>query len=81
MTVVWDSWDLRKRIWFWVTLTILTIVHAAMLWRIPWTDKSYPAPMLFPFAVLDYGIVYGCIKLAKKIVGKERIGPESPLRQ
>ena len=69
-------WDLRRHTWFWVTLSIFIALHVLLVLLVPWTSKSYPGPILFPIAVLDYAIVYGCIKLVEK-VAKRTLPPQS----
>ena len=61
-------WDLTKYAWFWWTLTILIVLHIPVIVLVPWTSKSYPGITLLPVAVVDYAIVYGCIKLAEKLM-------------
>ena len=65
-------WSWSRHDWFWVTLGILTVLHVALVAVIPWTSKSYPGLTLLPIAALDYGIVYGCIKLVEKVMNRTR---------
>ena len=60
-------WNLRKHTWFWVTFAIIIAVHVLLILLIPWTSKSYPGTLLLPVAAVDYGIVYGVIKLIEKM--------------
>ena len=66
-------WNLRRYTWFWVMLTIFIVVHILLVLLIPWTSKSYPGLILLPIAAMDFGIMYGCIKLAEKI--EKKTGP------
>jgi len=59
-------WELRKHVWFWITITILCLLHIPLVFLVPWTDKSMPGISLLPIAALDFGIIYGCIKLIEK---------------
>lgn len=69
-------WDWKEHIWFRVTLAIIIAVHALLVALISWTSKSYPGLILFPVAVLDFAIVYGCIKLVHKmIMGNDQASP------
>jgi hypothetical protein len=68
--VVWIRWDLRKRVWFWATITILVLLHAPLVLFIPWTNNNYPGVVLLPLGLLDLAIVYGCVKLAEKVMNK-----------
>jgi len=65
------GWDLRKRAWFWVTIAILALLHIPVVLLIPWTNKNYPGIVLLPGALLDLAVVYGCIKLAEKLMTKK----------
>jgi hypothetical protein len=70
MTAIRACWDLRKHLWFWVTAAILIVLHVFLVLLIPWTGKSYPGYTLLPVGVLDYGIVYGSLKLVEKAMKK-----------
>jgi hypothetical protein len=63
-------WNLRKHLWFWVTVAIIITLHLLAVLFVPWPSTSYPGLTLLPFIVLDYAIVYGCIKLLEKIVSR-----------
>ncbi len=75
-TAVLIRWDLQKRAWFWVTIAILALLHIPVVLFIPWTNRNYPGIVLLPGALLDLAMVYGCIKLAEKLMGKK--GGASP---
>lgn len=60
-------WDLRARAWFWAIMTVFLLLHVPLILRIHWTNVSMPAVSLMPFGVLDFRIMYGCIKLVEKV--------------
>jgi hypothetical protein len=62
------SWDLRREVWYWVTIVLLVACHAPIILLVPWTDKSFPGLTLLPIAVLDFAIVFAVIKLVEKAV-------------
>jgi len=66
MYAVRGRWNLRRYTWFWVVLTAIIAVHVLLVLLVPWTSKSYPGLLLFPVAVLDFAIVWGCFKLTEK---------------
>lgn len=76
ITAVWYYWDLRKHVWFWFTVAIVVIFHVSAVLFVPWTDTKYPGVVLLPFALLDYGIVYVCIRLAEMMMTKKVPPPE-----
>lgn len=69
MTAVRASWSSRTHTWFWAVSTVVIALHVFLLFRIPWTAESYPGYMLLPFALLDYGVVYGSFTLAANLMG------------
>jgi len=70
-------WDSRKCVWFWTILVILLLAHIPLVVFVPWTDRSYPGVVLAPYALADFGVVYGCFRLAEKVMGTEGI-PSPP---
>ena len=60
------SWASRKRAWFWITLTIVALLHVPLILLIPWNNENYPGVVLLPFALLDFALVYGCFILARR---------------
>jgi hypothetical protein len=70
-------WDMRKYVWFWAVAAVLIALHVFLVFRIPWTSKSYPGYTLLPFAMLDYGIMYGSFKLTEKLMRQNGDGGSS----
>lgn len=68
MYAVRGRWNLRRYSWFWVVLTAIVAAHVLLVLFVSWTSKSYPGLLLFPVAVLDFAIVWGCLKLAQKVM-------------
>ena len=61
-----SRWDLRKRVWFWATMTFLVLLHVPLILRTHWTNVNMPGISIAPFGILDFGIMYGCIKVVEK---------------
>lgn len=77
MTAIRALWSLKSHVWFWVTAALMVIFHASLVLFVPWPSGSFPAYSLLPVAVLDYGIVWGCIKLVEKLMTRNA-GVSSP---
>jgi hypothetical protein len=73
LLVVRARWDLRKHAWFWVAVAFGTLLQIPIVVLIPWDNRNLTGISLLPVALLDYGLVYGCIKLAEKMSGN-RLG-------
>ena len=67
-------WDLRNRIWFWMTLTIIVLLHIPVILLIPWPFKQLTSIAALPFGFADFGIAYGIIQLVENVA--ERIPRE-----
>lgn len=70
-------WYLRQRAWFWLTIAALMIIHVILIVVIPWTNKSIPAPALWPIGIVDFAAICGFVKLVEKVMGRSD-GASSP---
>lgn len=61
-----SRWELRRYVWFWMTLLALAILHVPLFLFIRWTAEV-PGMLFAPLWYLDFAVLYGCIKLAEKI--------------
>jgi hypothetical protein len=59
-------WHLRRQAWFWMAVTALTIIHVVLIVVVPWSNKSFPAPALWPVGIVDFAAICGFIKLVEK---------------
>lgn len=60
-------WDLRKRIWFWITVAFIVLLHVPIVLFVRWPFNQHYTyiQMLLP-ALLDFGIMYGIIRLVER---------------
>jgi len=63
-------WRLKQRGWFWIAIAALTIIHVVLIVVIPWTNKSIPAPALWPLGIADFAAICGFIKLVEKAMSR-----------
>jgi len=61
-------WYLRRRPWFWMSVAALVVIHVVLIILVPWSNKSFPAPALWPVAIADFAAVCGFFKLVEKAV-------------
>lgn len=77
--VVRKFWALRRRVWFWLTVTTIALCHVPLVLLIRWGNQSLSYVALLPAAFLDYAIAYKIIRLVEKVI--ERNGsPEAGVR-
>ena len=62
-------WDLKNRVWFWMSIALVVGLHVALVLVIPWPDKDWRGIQYLPIALLDFGIVYGIIRLVESALG------------
>jgi hypothetical protein len=51
--------------WFWMSIASLVIIHVVLIIVVPWSDKSFPAPALWPIGIADFAAICGFIKLVE----------------
>jgi hypothetical protein len=62
--------ELRNKMWFWMTLLILTALQVPIIRNVHWPAHSVHGIVLLPMFVVDLLIVLGIIRLVEKIVDK-----------
>ena len=65
-------WDLRKHIWFWMVIVLAEVLQIPIVVLLPWSNRSLTWFSFMPVAVLDYGIIYGGVRLVEKMMGAEK---------
>lgn len=68
LLVVRSHWDLRGNYWFWLSIGVALLLQVPIVRLIPWGNRGLTGMSLLPLAVADYGLVYGCVKLAEKLM-------------
>ena len=63
-------WDLKNRVWFWVTIAIIAVLHIPAILFIPWGDQNLSYVALLPLGLFDLGITYGIIRLVENTIEK-----------
>jgi hypothetical protein len=66
IAAVRSRWDLRRSVLFWATIALLILAHVPLILLTPWTNDNLPSISLLPFGMLDFVVMYGCIKLVEK---------------
>ena len=64
-------WDLRTRVWFWLTITTIALLHVPLIAFIPWPLKQLSYVALLPAGFLDFAIAYGIIRLLEHRVERK----------
>jgi hypothetical protein len=52
-------WQLRRYVWFWLTMSVITALHVALILLVPWTNRWVPATLVIPIGIADlYGTLW-----------------------
>ena len=70
------KWSLRRRTWFWITMTILAALHVPLILFVPWTTKWVPA---IAIAAIDSADLIAMLAILS-VVGKFMEEPETSER-
>jgi hypothetical protein len=65
-------WKLRKHVWFWITMTILTALHFPLILLIPWTTKWIPAILIAPIGIADLYAMLWILSVVGKFVAEPK---------
>lgn len=69
-------WKLKRHMWFWAVMLIIAILHALLIWYVPWTTKWVPAIAIAVIDSVDFCIVLWILAG----VGKLMEGPSTSER-
>lgn len=75
-------WDLKNRMWFWASVTLLALLHIALILFVPWPNKNSTLPVILPVGILDALSVSFLIQLvARKMGPADRKGDDLPSKR
>ena len=77
---IWAFWHQRRHAWFWMAVAALTVIHVVLVVVVPWTNKSFPAPALWPVGIADFAAICGFIKLVEKAMSRGDAASSPSLR-
>jgi hypothetical protein len=60
-------WDLHKKMWFWPTIAVISLVHILAIIMVPWTSRWIPSVVIFPFCAVDGVAILGILQLMEKL--------------
>lgn len=68
LTAMRSTWNLREHYWYWVAVVISISIQPLFVLYVPWSNHAYRGTALLPFGMLDYLLVWGCIKLTQRVM-------------
>jgi hypothetical protein len=71
MVAIKIRWNLRKHVWFWAIIAVILALHVPLVFVVRWPQGNVPTLFYtFPFALIDFVIISGALKLAEKLLSK-----------
>ena len=70
--LVFLRWNLRRHVWFWITMAIIAALHVLLIWRIPWTAKWVPAVAIGAIDSVDFCILLWILTAVGKLVERPK---------
>jgi len=73
MLAIKVRWDLRKRVWFWVVILFVLLLHVPLLFLFRWPDGFHgwlPAIGTLPIGFADVLIILGSVQFVEKFIVK-----------
>jgi hypothetical protein len=61
-------WQLRDRLWFWITMITILALHIPVILLVPWTTKWVPAIVVMPIAIADLYAMLAIISVVRGFV-------------
>jgi hypothetical protein len=62
------KWKLRRRVWFWITMSVLAALHVPLILFVPWTTKWVPAIAIAAIGSADLIVMLAILSVVGKFV-------------
>jgi hypothetical protein len=62
------KWKLRRRAWFWITMTVIVALHVLLILSVPWTTKWVPAIAITPIGIADLYVMLAILSVVEHVV-------------
>jgi hypothetical protein len=69
-------WKLRYHVWFWIAMLIITMLHALLVWYIPWTTKWVPALAIAAIDSADFCLLLWLLTAVGRLMERGRTATE-----
>lgn len=64
--------SLRRRVWFWITMTIIAALHVPLILFVPWTTKWVPALAIAAIDSADLIVMLAILAVVGKFVERSK---------
>jgi hypothetical protein len=70
------KWRLKRRAWFWITMTVVVALHVPLILFVPWGTRWIPALAIAAIDSLDFCLILWILSFVGRLVE----GPETAER-
>lgn len=67
------KWKLRRRAWFWITMSIIAALHVPLILLVPWTTKWVPALAIAAIDSVDFYVILAILSVLGNIIEGAKI--------
>jgi hypothetical protein len=64
------TWKLHEHVWYWVAVAVSAALQIPFNFYVPLSNNAYRGVTLVAFGLLDFFIVWGCIKATEKLMNR-----------
>lgn len=75
LVAVFARWELKRCFWFWITISLVAALQLPLIAYFPWMERKWLFVLFLPVFAVDFGVVFGCIKLVETVMRKDAGGP------
>ncbi len=63
--------DVRGRLWFWITIIAIAVLHVPLLMLTAQRLIGAPLAEMFVFGVVDVAVIFAVIRLIERLIGSK----------
>src|ERR1043166_6501931 len=65
------KWQLRQRVWFWITMTVIATLHVLLILSVSWPTEWVPALVITPIITVDFYAILWILSVVGKHMERE----------
>lgn len=66
------KWNLRRCVWFWITMTIIVALHVLLILYVPWTTQWVPAMAIAGILTVDLCVMFVILAVVENLVERSK---------
>lgn len=75
--IVYLKRQLTAQLWFWTLIVLLAVLHALLIWSIPWTSEWVPALSIAVISTVDFCFVLWIVTAVGRLFSGSELSPDS----